>query len=85
MITGLGEFCRSVCTWEADSTGHAVGLVLGELRQQGLQRQIDQSGDQREDWQQVEEPGPAQPALQRGAFPEEGQHVEVEVPIIHVV
>lgn len=62
-----------------------MGLVLGQLRQQRLQRQVHQAGEQREDRQQVEEPGPTEAPLQPDAFPHERHHVEVEVPVIDVV
>lgn len=69
----------SKITREANSTVHAVQSVPGDFCQPYLQQQIHYSSEQREDWEQVEEPGSPQSPFQPDSLPEKGHHVEVEV------
>lgn len=72
-------------TWEAHRTLQTVRGIIRHVRQSHLQEQVGQSGEHREDRQQVCEPRPSQFPLQIDAFPKKGGHVEVQVHVIDVV
>ncbi len=50
-----------------------------------LQKQVDQSGEQGEDREQVRKPGTSQLPLQFDALPKERGHVEVQVHVVSMV
>lgn len=80
----MSHLCRSP-TWKSDGTGGAVRLVLGQLGEPCLQRQVERAGEQRKDCQHVCEPNAAQAAFQTDPLHDERHHVEIEVHVVGVV